>query len=363
MGKLGIKVGAAAVALFAGLTGASAESWIDFASDRVPPGYDSNLATRRLDAYPKVAPKIGEYLELANAPYSNGGAPPDGFRQVGELPSSLDDKLGLKFVIYQATEPGDDRTVISFRGTEKWNNWLQANIPQILYGAKLNQVYQTALEEVKGLMRSTKIYAGVSLSEDTILTGHSLGGGMAQYIANEINKENGAANGSGLRAITFNAAGIFEPSEPIDVGNGITSVGVFRTQYGGGGSVPSSEPKNANIVNVNVDGDIVSKIGAQLGQEYRIPSTEEPPVELVPLPGGGVAARRIVLKGSHGYVALRDGLARVQYSQSSRNILNLSLACSSSTGLSTLGSACSTNSRNRMKNNRRDTLPKDGRTH
>ncbi len=102
------------------------------------------------------------------------------------------DQYGLHAVLFQNTYTGD--YVLAFRGTDAFSarDWI-ADINQALsnYIRIPTKQYNLAVKIAKEL----KDEYG---EEDLILTGHSLGGGLAQT----------AALANGLRAICFDAAGI-----------------------------------------------------------------------------------------------------------------------------------------------------------
>ncbi len=115
----------------------------------------------------------------------------------------------------------DGHYVLVFRGTVDAGGWL-TDVEQLL-GIKIGTQYDFGLQIAK--------LAVAEFGPNLVLTGHSLGGGIAQYVVSQLP--------SNLKAITFNAAGM----SPIQTPRG----------------------NNSNIVNVRVIGDPVSEIGHQLG--------------------------------------------------------------------------------------------------
>lgn len=119
-----------------------------------------------------------------------------------------------------------EEVVIAFRGTEFDNlKDLKADIEQLW---KKPEQYKNAL------IFANKILQNRSKSNIHI-TGHSLGGGLAQYTAASL----------GLPATTFNAAGLFAPTRDQE----ITS---FWSE---------------NIKNITYGGDLVSEFGTLIGPE------------------------------------------------------------------------------------------------
>lgn len=90
------------------------------------------------------------------------------------------------FDAYACQEQSTGRIIVVFRGTDEFKDWLRADIPQPLF---LPRHYQQGLEYAQEM----KARHG-----DVALTGHSLGGGIAQYAAVQL----------GLEAWTFNPAGL-----------------------------------------------------------------------------------------------------------------------------------------------------------
>ncbi len=111
----------------------------------------------------------------------------DQLRKAGIDPSVLDDtKTGFKARIY-----GDDegRIVLAYSGTDEGKDWL-VNLGQGLG-------FETAhYNQAMALARQTKVAFG----DDVVITGHSLGGGLAAA----------AAVATDTPAVTFNAAGVHD---------------------------------------------------------------------------------------------------------------------------------------------------------
>ena len=151
----------------------------------------------------------------------------------GRLPpkilSDYIEKLG-KSGFYAALYSSDGQYVLTFRGTEGWKN-----IPDV--ATDVLQVFWLPTTQYDVAADITKYIA--ALHPNLILTGHSLGGGMAQYSA--------AQNSSNTKAVVFNAAGLQINNM---VGNG------------------------DKVVNFSIDNDPVSAFGGQWGNRYTLPSNK-----------------------------------------------------------------------------------------
>lgn len=111
----------------------------------------------------------------------------DQLRKAGIDPSVLDDtKTGFKARIY-----GDDegRIVLAYSGTDEGKDWL-VNLGQGL------GFETTHYNQAMALARQAKVAFG----DDVVITGHSLGGGLAAA----------AAVATDTPAVTFNAAGVHD---------------------------------------------------------------------------------------------------------------------------------------------------------
>ncbi|TPW21922.1 MAG: putative lipase essential for disintegration of autophagic bodies inside the vacuole, partial [Elusimicrobia bacterium] len=95
-----------------------------------------------------------------------------------------DPKTG--FDAYACRETSAGRVIVVFRGTDELKDWVRADIPQPFF---LPRQYKQGLEYARELQEA---------HGDVAVTGHSLGGGIAQYAASRL----------GLEAWTFNPAGL-----------------------------------------------------------------------------------------------------------------------------------------------------------
>lgn len=111
----------------------------------------------------------------------------DQLRKAGIDPSVLDDtKTGFKARIY-----GDDegRIVLAYSGTDEGKDWL------VNFGQGLG-FETTHYNQAMALARQAKVAFG----DEVVMTGHSLGGGLAAA----------AAVATDIPAVTFNAAGVHD---------------------------------------------------------------------------------------------------------------------------------------------------------
>lgn len=108
-------------------------------------------------------------------------------RRVGIDPASLDDaKSGFKARLYG---DADGRVVLAYSGTDEGKDWLTN------FGQGLG--FETAqYNQAMALARQAKVAFG----DDMVITGHSLGGGLA----------GAAAVATDTPAVTFNAAGVHD---------------------------------------------------------------------------------------------------------------------------------------------------------
>lgn len=95
-----------------------------------------------------------------------------------------DPKTG--FDAYACREASTGRVIVVFRGTDELKDWVRADIPQPIF---LPSQYRQGLAYVSEMKDA---------HGDVAVTGHSLGGGIAQYAASRL----------GLEAWTFNPSGL-----------------------------------------------------------------------------------------------------------------------------------------------------------
>lgn len=99
--------------------------------------------------------------------------------------------------------------------------------------------------------------------EHVVLTGHSLGGGIAQYAAARLGKE----------AIVFNPAGLFKPAQDsVDEGGNLDKATITHVVTQGVAVAPDAISYQRTVVRNN---EPVSKYGKQLGKAYIVPIRTE----------------------------------------------------------------------------------------
>lgn len=170
-----------------------------------------------------MAHKSAPYAELSNMIYRDAASDNSGeWQRSGN--AFVDKRSGLKVatyrnddgkiaVVFQGSQPGQDFLTYAAkqivwpdtRGPqpkqrEATKDWLLNNLPQHLVGAETRQ-YELAKEYVQKLINS-----GTN-PRDIVVTGHSLGGGLAQYAASMATLPDGKTPAR-VDAYTFNAAGL-----------------------------------------------------------------------------------------------------------------------------------------------------------
>jgi len=150
-------------------------------------------------------------------------------------------QYGLHLSVYKNNKT--NQYMIVFEGTTSLLSIsdVSTNIAQIMDSIDVPEQYTLARDEVERLIRENPSYA------NAILTGHSLGGGIAQYLAISL----------GMKAYTFNPAGLSD--------NTIDDANTFAYNKG-----LITEKKNVlNIIsnNNNSKRDIVSKHGHLIGEQ------------------------------------------------------------------------------------------------
>ena len=164
-----------------GLTLILAVAWPAFAAD-----YYSNRQ--------EVASQALLYAELSDLAYSDKMETQDGewlrYRTSG-LPNSP--QTGFYAATYINNKTGE--RVVAFRGSDDGKDWTDTNIPQAtLKTGQPPKQFQQAVAYVQQTQQMCQCEVSV--------TGHSLGGALAQYAAGQL----------ALKAYTFNPAGLGEPA-------------------------------------------------------------------------------------------------------------------------------------------------------
>jgi pimeloyl-ACP methyl ester carboxylesterase len=199
-----------------------------------------------------------DLARLAEAVYSSQDPPGLGWERTHFHPS-----VGGLNGFQAATFVKGPVTVLSFRGTAQ----AMDVVADLKLGTGMNSTYFSAAEA----------YARQHLNRPNVyVCGHSLGGAIAQVVANR----------GGFKMVTFNAPGVAVLASR-NIGQGTTAMNAVRTA----GLVVSAlrHPMQAfrdvtsafNVVrglNVCLDNDVVSQIGIHYGHVLRIPGTSANPL-------------------------------------------------------------------------------------
>ena len=105
------------------------------------------------------------------------------------------------FDAYACREVSTGRVIVVFRGTDELKDWLKTDIPQPLF---VPRQYRQGFEYAREMAGS---------HGDVALTGHSMGGGIAQYAASRLGLEAWTFNPAGLGLVTMLRAGSCDPGE------------------------------------------------------------------------------------------------------------------------------------------------------
>ena len=173
---------------------------------------------------------VVERARLANDVYKNPNnpdpSPPVGWKRVRDDKNLLEklglqeDKLkdlleppnlGMRAELYQSVFEGQETLVVAFKGTESAEDWKH----NALQGAGLESAYYRKATELTKTLRD-QLKPGVKLE----VTGHSLGGGLASA----------AALAAGVKATTFNAAGLHPATAKYDLSRAKDLVNAYQVE-------------------------------------------------------------------------------------------------------------------------------------
>jgi hypothetical protein len=206
-------------------------SWISRSDDNEPPSAIAvDPATgqqSQLDLSPIVAEQYEKAALLSTDVFNDTGAP-EGFTRLsasdlialGLRPEDFSvDKLGFDAALYRDNATG--QYSLAFRGSESgsWSDikedWLMTNMGQI-FGDDVPAAY----EQARLLTGNVKDVLG----DEVLITGHSMGGGLANYAAVAHNLDYTIFNAAGLSNTTIDALG---ENVSLYTGNGV----VINDQY------------------------------------------------------------------------------------------------------------------------------------
>ena len=186
-----------------------------------------------------------------------------------QAPTFHNSSNGLQYAVYDRELPSGKRErVIAFRGTDQGKD-MRANLGQGLWGPRAAAQYREALEVAQRHIAEADSDPDLQIA----FTGHSLGGGLAQYVSVE----------TGTRAYVFNSAPL-------------------RNTLLSGISQAEIDLAANNVWNLRSQADAVSLLpGIQLGQRTTIQ-----PIRQIPL------LRQAGEYGHHSMHALIDGMAHLR---------------------------------------------------
>jgi len=191
------------------------------------------------------------HAQLAQAVYdATGNTTPEGWNRAGD---PILGNTGFKAAVFERTKPdGRVERVLTFAGTDDLADWA-VNIDQAILGPGdflgigPNTQYQQALN----LATSEVLKASSDGNVDLSITGHSLGGSLAQY----------ASMMTGTEAVVFNSAGVNTLFE----------------------NIPFKDSAGNLIANIQMRGDLISQGLSPLGQYGKIYEINPVPGRVAPL--------------------------------------------------------------------------------
>ena len=200
-------------------------------------------------------PELSELAQMAQCAY--GGACLIPKYNTVEL-GSLSGAPGT-FAAVALVNDEDNQVVLSIRGTDDTTDWLSVNPTFIDKNGEPTDLFRDYVKAAAdSLIELSSLYPDAEIT----LTGHSLGGALAQLLA----------YATGFPATTFNAPGAAQVIQKLE------------PQLSGLSSL-SNPLGSLGVTNYRLYGDLVSTIGAQVGSTI----TYEPPIErwkIDSFPGG-----------------------------------------------------------------------------
>ena len=167
-----------------------------------------------------LTPTVAQFLNAANAEYTTSGTPPDmqPFMQYGLIPiAETNNTTGMAAKAYLTTQ---GQVIIAYQGTSGGDNLLnnfgilgaQLSADGTIYTGKISTAQTNALTFAQQVVQYANS-VGIA-SSDVFVTGHSLGGIEAEYVAQQ----------TGLGGIGFESTGI--PTSTTAVGNGSNFINI-----------------------------------------------------------------------------------------------------------------------------------------
>lgn len=183
-----------------------------------------------------------QLAQLSQAAYEDN-SPPVGYREVS-FTSQACSQSGYCAKAYSSTD--GEQVVLAIAGTDDVQDWIADGTFINPLGVPTEKFKSYIDKAVENLISLKNKYPNAKIT----LTGHSLGGAIAQILA----------NASGINATTFNAPGAAQTIKYLD------SLGPLHALF---------QPLSGEtIVNYRIYGDLVSTVGDQLGATV----TFEPPI-------------------------------------------------------------------------------------
>lgn len=173
---------------------------------------------------------------------------------------------GFAAAVYET----DNTATITYRGTET----TAAPVPEADASDDVPPQFARALDFAQDAIQQHGL-----APDTTFLCGHSLGGALTKYVAHHLARQGWRAaaavsfNGPGLTVSMLDRvliAGMSHLTEASPVGDGVRAVHRLIQQV----DVPMRNKTDARLVNINLEGDIVSKIGEAAGVTYTLTAPE-----------------------------------------------------------------------------------------
>ncbi len=204
---------------------------------------------------------ILELAQLSKAVYDTPPSAPSGWTLASFRSAAAG---GMSEGLQGAVFTRGSETVIAFRGT----NTAQDVLPDLQLGVGMNTNYYSAAQEFAAA------YSGAS---DVSLTGHSLGGAIAQVVGNRGQFKFATFNAPGVAVIaTSNPSELIGPLAAVRV---VGSIGTAILHPIQAAQDVRATFRSVTGVNVCLQWDQVSRVGAHYGKVVRIPGTGRSPLE------------------------------------------------------------------------------------